>query len=68
MKYLLLLFYLSTPGIPAMHSAGPFDGLLACEKAAGQAQAAAHEAGMRRLGTTCVSVKAPDFRYKEPRK
>lgn len=67
MKYLLFLFYLTTGQAPVMHSTGPFDGLLACERAASQAQVAAHEAGMRRLGTVCVSQKAPDFRYKEPK-
>lgn len=64
MKYLLLIFLHGySPTV-----VGPFDNLLACERAASQTQAAVHEAGMRRLGTTCVALKSPDFKYKEPGK
>ena len=68
MKYILVLFYLSTTNVPAMHSVGPFDNLIACEKAASMTEIAALESGMRRPGTVCVGTKDYAFAYKEPKK
>lgn len=58
-----------------MQIAGPFHGLVACEKAAAQVTIAAREAASGALpatvqlpvGTACLSQKHANFKYKEPK-
>jgi len=65
LKYLLILFMSNTQPTQI----GPFDNLLACEKGANMVYAAAKEIHPKRdIGTVCLSVKAWDFKYKEPPK
>lgn len=50
---------------------GPFDGVIACERAAAQVQIAVREGtGSRfvKAGTVCMSQKHAEFKYKEPKK
>ena len=66
-KYFLFVVFTGN-----MQVIGPFDGLLACEKAAAQVAIAVHESDWRRYknkpGTACLSTKHADFKYKEPTK
>ena len=64
MKYLLILML----GGTAPAQIGPFDNILACEKAASQSFVVARELGHLRVGTVCVSTKDPSFKFKEPKK
>ncbi len=66
MKYLLILLF---TGHPATH-VGPFDDLLACEKAASMVRAERSGMGYKptHTGTVCVSTKNYAFKYKEPPK
>ncbi len=67
MKYLLIVFlHHPTPALVV----GPFDNLLACERASSQVMTVRHSMGYGRsaTGTVCVSLKSPDFKYKEPEK
>lgn len=51
-----------------MQVVGPFDGLIACEKAATQVVIAVREMGTRKTpGTACLSQKHAKFKYKEPK-
>jgi hypothetical protein len=64
-KYFLFIVFAGN-----MQVVGPFDGLVACEKAAGQAKIAVIEARRsqsNRIGTACLSTKHAEFKYKEPK-
>jgi hypothetical protein len=51
-----------------MQVVGPFDGLIACEKAASQVTIVARERARNlNVGTVCLSHKHHEFKYKEPR-
>jgi hypothetical protein len=44
---------------------GPFDDLLACEKAASMSYAAAREMGYKKVGTVCVNTKNYTYESKK---
>ena len=62
MKYLLLLMLWNHDPIQL----GPFDDLLACEKAASMAYAAAREVGYTKIGTVCLGTKNYAFKLRVP--
>ena len=69
MKYLLILMFLTpqtwpVPGYISSSQHGPFDNILACEKAARQAEAIAMEIGASRVSSFCASTRDPAFRLK----
>ena len=65
MKYLLVIFMSNMQPTQL----GPFDGLLACEKASSMAYVVAREVHPKRaVGTLCVGVKEANFTFKEPLK
>lgn len=62
MKYLLIVFYLnfsSWPQTPSIQWAqlGPYDGILACQAAATQAEHIVRSIGAERAGSFCSQVK-----------
>jgi hypothetical protein len=61
-KYLLILMIAQMPPVQV----GPFDDLLACEKAATMVIAARKEVGRFSVASVCVGVKNVAFYYKEP--
>lgn len=61
-KYFLFVLMWGSPGAPM--AIGPFDGLLACERAAAQIIAVSSEA-KRTAHTVCLSTKAADFKFKK---
>ena len=65
MKYFLIMFIANMQ--PSQ--LGPFDGLLACEKASSIAYVVARGVHPKRtIGTACLSVKEANFTFKEPKK
>ena len=63
-------YFLFIVFVGQMHVVGPFHGLLACERAAGQVMIAAREAApnlSKNLSTACLSQKAANFTFKEPK-
>lgn len=64
MKYLLILMLVNQPA--TQH--GPFDDLLACEKAISMIQVTRAEAKRPQAAMACVSTKNYAFKYKEPKK
>ena len=66
MKYLLILLFTGHPA----QVVGPFDDLLACEKAATMVRLERVDMGYKQnhTGTVCVSNKNYAFKYKEPPK
>lgn len=64
-KYWLFVIFMNNTQV-----VGPFDGLIACEKAASQVVIASVEAqrGLRGANTACLSQKHHDFKYKEPKR
>jgi hypothetical protein len=67
-KYFLAILVFQTQGAVFTGQVGPFDGLLACEKAASQARAVFSGPGVNTVRTFCASTKAADFKYAEPKK
>jgi len=61
MKYFLLLMLWNHDPIQL----GPFDDLLACEKAASMSYAAAREMGYKKVGTVCVNTKNYTYESKK---
>ena len=63
-------YFLFIVFVGQMHIVGPFHGLLACERAAAQAMIAAREAApqlSKSMSTACLSQKAANFKFKEPK-
>lgn len=65
-KYWLFVIFMGQ-----MQVAGPFDGLIACERAASQVVIASIETSgwtRHKATATCLSQKHHDFKYKEPKR
>jgi hypothetical protein len=68
-KYLLILFFSMPQNWPFPErldfaQLGPFDTLLACEKAASQAEHIAVSIGAHRTGSFCAGTKDANWRVK----
>jgi hypothetical protein len=68
-KYLLIVFFSMPQNWPFPErldfaQLGPFDTLLACEKAAGQAEHIAVSIGAHRTGSFCAGTKDANWRVK----
>jgi hypothetical protein len=68
-KYLLILFFLTdsswmAQGRISSSQHGPYDNILACEKAARQAEVMVKELGAAQVVSFCSSTKSPDYKQK----
>jgi hypothetical protein len=68
-KYLLILFFMTdgswfAQGRISSSQHGPYDNILACEKAARQAELIVKELGAAQVVSFCSSTKDPNYRQK----